>query len=82
MAGFWWLEAGGMLCERSESFTALIPAQTPHCVPKLQPVREAETCLRAAATRCRRDRGDAAGDVAGCALLEAGHISEGTATCS
>lgn len=70
------------MCGRLRSFTALKPAQTLHCVPKLQPVRDAETCLRAAATRFRRDRGDAVGDVAGCALLEAGHTPEETATCS
>lgn len=69
-----------MSCGRSGSFTALKPAQTPHCISKLQPVREAVTCLRAAATRCRRDRGDAVGDVAGCTLLEAGHTPEEMAT--
>lgn len=71
-----------MSCGRSGSFTALRPAQAPHCVPKLQSVREAEKCLRATGTRCRRDRGDAVGDVVGCALLEAGHTPEETATCS
>lgn len=61
MAGFWWLEAAGMCGGKSGSFTALKPAQTLHCVPKLQPVRDAEMCLRAAATKFRRDRGDAVG---------------------
>ena len=72
---------GVMGGRRSGSSTALRPDQPPHCMPKQQPVREPQTYLRAAATRCRRNRGDAVGDVAGGALLEGGdtHAGGGTA---
>lgn len=51
--------AAGVSCgRRSGSSTALKPARPPHCVPKLQAVREVQTYLRMAATRCTRNRGD------------------------
>lgn len=81
MTGFQWLGAAGVPCgRRSGPSTVLRQAQPPHCMAKLQPVREVQTYLRVAAMRCRRNRGDAVGDVAGGVLLEGGDTHAGGGT--